>query len=80
MKDQVKLTAKLTALHRRNTRLRSSVMFTAISASPTSVSPSRKRPGETDYITALRDFWGAFYNLRYLSLYDFEKGMKIVYR
>jgi outer membrane protein len=30
-----------------------------------------------DYINALRDYWGAYYQLRYLSLYDFEKKQKI---
>jgi len=33
-----------------------------------------------DFITALRDFWGAYYQLRYLSLYDFEKNEKIAYK
>ncbi len=33
-----------------------------------------------DFITALRDFWGAYYQLRYLSLYDFEKNEKITYK
>ncbi len=32
-----------------------------------------------DFINALRDFWGAYYQLRYLSLYDFEKNRKITY-
>ena len=30
-----------------------------------------------DYINALRDYWGAYYQLRYLSLYDFERKKKI---
>jgi outer membrane protein len=33
-----------------------------------------------DYITSLRDFWGAYYQLRYLSLYDFETNKKITYQ
>jgi outer membrane protein len=32
-----------------------------------------------DFINALRDFWSAYYQLRYLSLYDFEKNQKITY-
>ncbi|TCC87312.1 TolC family protein [Pedobacter frigiditerrae] len=32
-----------------------------------------------DYISSLRDFWAAYYQLRYLSLYDFEKNKKITY-
>ena len=32
-----------------------------------------------DEVTALRNFWSAYYQLRYLSLYDFEKNEKIQY-
>lgn len=32
-----------------------------------------------DYINALRDLWGAYYQLRYLSLFDFENNKKINY-
>jgi outer membrane protein len=34
---------------------------------------------QRDYVAALRDFWGAYYQLRYLSLYDFETNKKITY-
>ncbi|SEN86184.1 Outer membrane protein TolC [Mucilaginibacter gossypiicola] len=34
---------------------------------------------QRDYVSALRDFWGAYYQLRYLSLYDFEANKKITY-
>lgn len=33
-----------------------------------------------DYVSSLKDFWGAYYQLRYLSLYDFEKKEKINYK
>lgn len=32
-----------------------------------------------DYVSSLRDFWAAYYQLRYLSLYDFEQNKKITY-
>jgi outer membrane protein len=32
-----------------------------------------------DYIFALRDFWGAYFQIRFLSLYDFERNEKIRY-
>jgi outer membrane protein len=32
-----------------------------------------------DLITTLREYWGAYYQLRYLSLYDFQRGEKIMY-
>lgn len=33
-----------------------------------------------DHVSALRDLWGAYYQLRYLSLYDFENRKKIIYK
>ena len=33
-----------------------------------------------DYVQSLRDFWSAYYELRYLSLYDFEMNEKITYK
>lgn len=33
-----------------------------------------------DHVSALRDLWGAYYQLRYLSLYDFENRQKIIYK
>ena len=39
-----------------------------------------KDQGKRDYVGALRDYWSAYYELRYLSLYDFEKNQKIIYK
>ncbi|WP_432714895.1 TolC family protein [Pedobacter sp.] len=33
-----------------------------------------------DYVAALRNSWTAYYQLRYLSLFDFEKNEKITYK
>lgn len=45
-----------------------------------SIAFQEKDQAKRDYIAALRDLWGAYYQLRYLSLYDFEKNEKITYR
>ena len=38
-----------------------------------------KDQAKRDYILALQDYWTAYYNLRVLTLYDFEKQEKIKY-
>jgi len=37
-----------------------------------------KDQAKRDYIQALRNYWDAYYRLRQLTLYDFEKGERIV--
>ena len=34
--------------------------------------------GRRSYIAALRNFWLAYYDLRQLTLYDFENGIPLV--
>jgi len=50
-----------------------------LSITDLSIAFQEKDQAKRDYIYALRDFWGAYYQLRYLSLYDFEKKQKITY-
>lgn len=45
-----------------------------------SIAFQEKDQAKRDYIAALRDLWGAYYQLRYLSLYDFDKNEKIAYK
>ncbi|HNP22049.1 MAG TPA: TolC family protein [Panacibacter sp.] len=81
MKDQVKLTAKADSIASEKYEIaQQRYVYGDLSITDLSIAFQEKDQAKRDYITALRDFWGAFYNLRYLSLYDFEKGMKIVYR
>lgn len=37
-----------------------------------------KDAAKQNYIQSLRDFWEAYFNLRYLTLYDFENGFQII--
>lgn len=48
-----------------------------LSITDLSIAFQEKDQAKRDYIAALRDFWGAYYQLRYLSLYDFERNEKI---
>lgn len=51
-----------------------------LSITDLSIAFQEKDQAKRDYITALRDLWGSYYQLRYLSLYDFEKQQKIIYK
>ncbi|BAV08935.1 Outer membrane protein TolC [Filimonas lacunae] len=51
-----------------------------VSITDLSIAFQEKDQAKRDYIFALRNFWGAYYQLRYLSLYDFEKHEKIHYQ
>lgn len=42
-----------------------------------SLSFAEKDRAKRDYIGALRDYWMAYYQLRRLTLFDFEKGQKL---
>jgi outer membrane protein len=50
-----------------------------ISITDLNISLSERESAKRDYIDSLKDYWEAFYNLRILTLYDFELGMKISY-
>jgi outer membrane protein len=50
-----------------------------LSITDLSIAFQEKDQAKRDFINALRDFWGAYYQLRYLSLYDFENKKKISY-
>lgn len=51
-----------------------------LSITDLSIAFQEKDQAKRDYIYALRDYWKAYYRLRYLSLYDFEKEQKISYK
>ncbi|MES2332765.1 MAG: TolC family protein [Bacteroidota bacterium] len=44
-----------------------------------SIAFQEKDQAKRDYVYALRDLWSTYYQLRYLSLYDFELDKKIYY-
>lgn len=51
-----------------------------LSITDLSIAFAEKDQAKRDYIYALRDFWGSYYQIRYLSLFDFEKNEKISYK
>ncbi len=50
-----------------------------ISITDLNISLSERDSAKRDYIDSLRDYWEAYYNLRILTLYDFETESKINY-
>jgi outer membrane protein len=80
MKDQVAITAKADSIASEKYNIaRERYVLGNLSITDLSIAFQEKDQGKRDYIAALRDFWGAYYQLRYLSLYDFERNEKIRY-
>jgi len=81
MKDQLVLTAEADSIASEKYQIaKDRYVLGNLSITDLSIAFQEKDQAKRDYISALRDFWSAYYQLRYLSLYDFEKNEKIVYR
>ena len=79
MKDQLVLTADADSIASEKYQIaKERYVLGNLSITDLSIAFQEKDQAKRDYIAALRDFWGAYYQLRYLSLYDFEKGQKIL--
>ena len=50
-----------------------------ISITDLNISLSERESAKRDYISALEEYWESYYNLRILTLYDFELNQKIWY-
>jgi outer membrane protein len=81
MKDQLELTARTDSIASDKYNIaQQRYVLGNLNITDLSISFQEKDQAKRDYIAALRDFWGAYYQLRYLSLYDFEKNEKINYK
>lgn len=81
MRDQVVLTADADSIASEKYQIaKERYVLGNLSITDLSIAFQEKDQAKRDYISALRDFWGAYYQLRYLSLYDFEKNEKIAYK
>ncbi len=81
MKEQLLLTSNADSIASEKYQIaKDRYVLGNLSITDLSIAFQEKDQAKRDYVSALRDFWGAYYELRYLSLYDFEKGEKIVYR
>jgi outer membrane protein len=81
MKDQVGLTAEADTIAGEKYQIaKDRYILGNLSITELSIAFQENDQAQRDFISALRDFWGAYYELRYLSLYDFEKNEKITYK
>jgi outer membrane protein TolC len=80
MKEQLLLTSKADSIASEKYQIaKDRYMLGNLSITDLSIAFQENDQAKQDYIFALREFWGAYYQLRYLSLYDFEKNEKIIY-
>lgn len=80
MKGQVSLTAAADSIASEKYQIaQERYVLGNLSITDLSIAFQEKDQAKRDYVMALRDFWGAYYELRSLSLYDFEKDQKINY-
>jgi outer membrane protein len=78
MKEQLLLTAKADQIAAEKYQIaKDRYVLGNLSITDLSIAFQEKDQAKRDYISALRDFWTAYYQLRYLSLYDFENNQKI---
>jgi len=81
MKNQLVFTAQADSIASEKYKIaRERYVLGDLSITDLSIAFQENDQAKRDYVASLRDFWGAYYQLRYLSLYDFEKKEKIKYK
>ncbi|MFA6087998.1 TolC family protein [Mucilaginibacter sp.] len=81
MKNQLVFTAQADSIASEKYQIaRERYVLGDLSITDLSIAFQENDQAKRDYVAALRDFWGAYYQLRYLSLYDFEQNQKITYK
>jgi outer membrane protein len=80
MKHQLILTAQADSIASEKYQIaKDRYVLGNLSITDLSIAFQENDQAKRDYISALHDFWGAYYQIRYLSLYDFESNEKITY-
>ncbi|HEY8783399.1 MAG TPA: TolC family protein [Mucilaginibacter sp.] len=81
MKEQLAYTAEADSIASEKYKIaRERYVLGDLSITDLSIAFAENDQAKRDYVQSLRDFWSAYYELRYLSLYDFEKNEKITYK
>jgi len=81
MKEQLALTAEADSIASEKYKIaRDRYVLGDLSITDLSIAFTENDQAQRDYVQSLRDFWSAYYELRYLSLFDFEKNQKITYK
>ena len=78
LKDQLTLTRKADEIASEKYEIaQERYVLGNLSITDLSIAFSEKDQAKRDNIGALRDYWAAYYQLRWLTLYDFETGTKL---
>lgn len=78
LKDQLSLTQRADSIAAEKYQIaRERYVLGDLSITDLSIAFAEKDQARRDFIGALRDYWAAFYQLRRLTLYDFEKNEKL---
>ena len=81
MKEQLVLTSEADSIASEKYKIaRERYVLGDLSITDLSIAFTENDQAQRDYVQSLRDFWSAYYELRYLSLYDFERNEKIEYK
>jgi outer membrane protein len=81
MKEQLAYTAEADSIASEKYKIaRERYILGDLSITDLSIAFSENDQAKRDYVQSLRDFWSAYYELRYLSLFDFERNEKITYK
>ena len=81
MKEQLVLTRRADSIASEKYQIaKDRYVLGNLSITDLSIAFQEKDQAKRDYVFALRNYWSAYYRLRYLSLYDFEKNQKISYK
>ncbi len=80
MKEQLILNAKADSIASEKYQIaKERYVLGNLSITDLSIAFQENDQAKRDFVLGLRDFWSAYYQLRYLSLYDLEKNQKITY-
>jgi len=81
MKEQLGYTVEADSIASEKYKIaRERYVLGDLSITDLSIAFTENDQAKRDYVQSLRDFWSAYYELRYLSLFDFEKNEKIIYK
>ena len=79
LKEQVKITRVADDIAQRRYNItKQRYNIGKISITDMNIALTEKDEAKARYIQSLEDFWTAYFNLRRLTLYDFEKGFQIL--
>ncbi len=79
LKEQVRITKVADDIaQRRYDITKNRYLIGKIAITDMNIALTEKDEAKSRYIQSLEDFWTAYFNLRFLTLYDFEEGFQII--